>query len=89
MIRIGKTKSCICSVKELRMIRDCSSLSWTYIYELPLFTTNPKDVSYDNWESKYYLLRTSSTKISMSFLDKVNKAWDSLYSNKTLKWKLI
>lgn len=82
MIRVGNSKSIICSRKELKMLEDVGFYSWySYYYELPLFDIKPKHKYSYQIETDYVLIRSTDSKLTQSFFDKINKTWNKLYEN--------
>ena len=83
MIRVGNSKSIVCSKKELRMIESFIDSCWAHIYELPLFTLCPNDMSHriNDIQTDFVVIRPINTKLSEQFMNKINKTWNKLYES--------
>lgn len=82
MKRVKNSKSIICSKKELEMLDPFIDGYWIHIYELPLFTQNPKDLHYvgvQNIKTDYVLIRPKHCKLSERFMNNINKTWNKMY----------
>lgn len=81
MKRVQGSRSIICSKKELDMIYD---ISWFqgFIYELPLFSLNPKIiVNRGDIETDFVLVKPNNKKLTQTFFDRINKTWNKMYES--------
>lgn len=80
MRRVQGSKTIICTKKEIEMMYDiCWGVGGNYFFELPLFSMTPQPKILSEIKTEYVLIRRNNKKLTQTFFDRINKAWNKMY----------